>query len=163
MRKFFIIGLIIVLGIVFGSLIYGSQYNSDMSNSTSQTSLEKGNYSKLKVGDAVLNVEVVRDISLQSKGLSGRQEIGSDGMLFVFPSKRIPSFWMKEMNFDLDMIWIKDGRVLEITRNIPKPANNNDQLKMYSPSQPIDQILEVYAGDSLRLGIEFGDEVTQIK
>jgi uncharacterized membrane protein (UPF0127 family) len=161
MKKIFIFGLIIFLGAIFGLLINRNQYGSDMTNSPNQSSSENNNYSKLKVGELLLNIEVVRDTSLQSKGLSGRKEIGSDGMLFVFPSERMPSFWMKEMNFDLDMIWIKDGRVLEITKNIPKPINNDDRLKLYSPSQPIDQILEVNAGDSTRLGIKVGDKVTQ--
>ncbi|NCN87678.1 MAG: DUF192 domain-containing protein [Candidatus Pacebacteria bacterium] len=163
MKKRLPVGLIIILGIGLVFWINRSQYSFDMNNSNINTISQDNSLSKIKIGDLILNVEVVRDTFLQSKGLSGREEIGSDGMLFVFPSERIPTFWMKEMSFDLDMIWIKDGRVFEITRDVPKPANYDDQLELYSPSQPIDQILEVYAGDSLRLGIEVGDEFTQIK
>lgn len=163
MKKIFIIGLIIVLGIIFGSLVNRSQSSHDMSNLISQSSLENNNYSKLKVGGLVLNVEVVSDQLLLSKGLSGRAEIGSDGMLFILPSEQRTAFWMKDMMFDIDIIWIKDGKVAEITENIPIPDDQNSKLVLYSPSQPVDQVLEVNAGDSLRFGIEVGDEVTQFE
>jgi uncharacterized protein len=83
-------------------------------------------------------------------------------MLFIMPGEQVAAFWMKEMKFDLDMIWIKDGQVVEITENVPKPKNEIDRLILYSPHQVIDQVLEVFAGDSRRLGIQVGDVITQL-
>jgi hypothetical protein len=163
MKKIFIIGLVIVVGIILGSWINKGQYSSDMSNLTGQPSSEDNNFSKLKVGELVLNIEVVSDQLSLSKGLSGREEIGSDGMLFILPSEQRTAFWMKDMKFDIDIIWIRDGKVVEITEDIPTPDDESSKLILYSPSQPVDRVLEVNSGDSLRLGIKVGDEVTQLE
>jgi uncharacterized membrane protein (UPF0127 family) len=70
---------------------------------------------------------------------------------------------MKDMKFDIDIIWIRDGKVVEITEDIPTPDDESSKLILYSPSQPVDRVLEVNSGDSLRLGIKVGDEVTQLE
>ena len=73
----------------------------------------------MKVGDKQLKVEIVKDLISLKKGLSDRDEIGSDGMLFILENEQKIDFWMKDMRFSLDMIWIKDGKVIEISRDIP--------------------------------------------
>lgn len=115
----------------------------------------------ITIGSNKLAVEVVTSPESIEQGLSGRSEIGSDGMLFVFGSDRMLSFWMKEMVFDLDLIWLRDGRVVEITRDVPHPSPNTPlpKLPLYKPSTPVDMVLEVPAGGAGGWGIEIDDQM----
>jgi hypothetical protein len=85
----------------------------------------------------------------QSLGLGKRGKLASDtGMLFPFNPKSTPVFWMKDMNFPIDIIWISDNKVVGIEKNVPNPppAIRDYQLPRYSPPVPIDFALEVNAG-----------------
>jgi len=113
----------------------------------------------LFLGEKEFLVEVADTPSKRQQGLSGRTQIGSDGVLFIFPNEEKHGFWMKDMLFDLDFIWIKDGRIVEITKNVPKPDGPGRDLPTYFPSQPIDSMLEVVAGFSDREDIKVGDSV----
>lgn len=95
-----------------------------------------------------------------AKGLSGRESLPEkEGMLFVYSAPQKPVFWMKNMNFPLDFIWIRDFRVTELSENIPHPAANNGQVYRLNPRQPVDMILEVNAGDIHKYAIDIGDSI----
>ncbi|OGM08307.1 hypothetical protein A2159_02005 [Candidatus Woesebacteria bacterium RBG_13_34_9] len=82
-------------------------------------------------------------------------------MLFIFDYKSIPDFWMKGMKFPLDIIWINDNIIVDVDENIqnPKSLSNLNQLPKYSPSIPINFVLEVNAGFCSKEGIKIGDRV----
>lgn len=84
------------------------------------------------------------DISL---GLSGRDSIGADAMLFLLPQAGRSSFWMYQMKFPLDFIWIAQGRVIDLHQDIPAPVPfNSADIATVSPSIPAEAVLEVPAG-----------------
>lgn len=108
-----------------------------------------------------LTVEVAKSPSALEKGLSGRDRVPEQGLLFFLPERRIPTFWMKEMLFPIDMIWIDGETIVEITQDVPAPPPSvllND-LPRYSPKVPADKVLEVQAGMSRTLNISVGDLV----
>jgi phosphatidylglycerol---prolipoprotein diacylglyceryl transferase len=108
----------------------------------------------------LVQVEVVNTDQSRTQGLSGRDAIGQDGMLFVFPEAKKHSFWMKDMKFDLDFIWLEDGRVVEITKNVPHPEENGQStasLPAYVPQEPISMMLEVPAGTAEKWSLQVGD------
>jgi uncharacterized membrane protein (UPF0127 family) len=115
-----------------------------------------------KVGAQILRVEVVTTPESITLGLSGREKIGSDGMLFVFSESYVPRFWMKEMRFALDFIWIDHGTVVDITENVPppKPGQTLSDLPLYSPEVLVNQVLEVPAGSVAQWKVKKGDIVT---
>lgn len=116
----------------------------------------------LEIGSRRLTVEVARSPEQITKGLSGRQSLkDTEGMLFVLPTLDIPKFWMKDMLIPLDIIWIRDNKVVEITKNIPAPPSEN--LPIYSPSSPANYVLEINAGLSDTLGISLGDNVNLLE
>ena len=82
-------------------------------------------------------------------------------MLFVFDKKTIPTFWMKEMNFDIDIVWITEGKIVGIEKNAHAyPAGTSDsELPKYWPSAPVNYVLEVNAGYCEKYNIEEGNEV----
>lgn len=121
------------------------------------------NLKTLKIGNKSINVVVANNADARSKGLGGVTSMPSDqGMLFVFESKKItPSFWMKGMKIPLDIIWISDGRVSQINTNVMPPAANtpDSSLTIYTPTYPIDYVLEVNGGFSTNNNIRVGDLV----
>ena len=102
----------------------------------------------LKLGDWVLNVEVVNTPASITQGLSGRDELGADGMLFVLPRRQFPRFWMKEMKFNLDLVWIDGDTVIGITENVLAPDHETalSALPIYTPEDAVEMVLELPAG-----------------
>jgi uncharacterized membrane protein (UPF0127 family) len=66
------------------------------------------------------------------------------------------------MRFNLDFIWISDGKVSEITQNVEKPPTPDtpvSELIIYSSADPVDMMLEVEAGFTQSHNIQVGDSV----
>src|SRR3954465_15494311 len=83
----------------------------------------------------------------RDKGLGGIKQIGEEeGMLFLFSEPQMPSFWMKDMLFPIDIVWINGDRIVDITDNVkPMPDTPVVQLPIYKPSVAADKVLEVNA------------------
>lgn len=112
----------------------------------------------LKIGKVAINVEIVATPEKRAKGLSDRESLPKNqGMLFVFPISDYHSFWMKNMRFGLDFIWISNSKVVEVTKEV-KPEDY-EPPKVLVPAKKADQVLEINDGMAERLGIEIGDEV----
>lgn len=110
----------------------------------------------------VFQTEVVRDIKDLEKGLSGRQDIGDDqAMLFIFDSKQKRVFWMKDMNFNIDLLWIDGNTIVGYEKNMPAPAKNtpDNSLPKYYSDREVDKVLEMKAGVVDKLGIKSGDVI----
>jgi uncharacterized protein len=101
-------------------------------------------------------VEIVDDESSRSLGLMYRRSMGADyGMLFVFDSAAIQSFWMKNTILPLDMIFVNErGRVVTIHADT-RPYT----LQTYSSAEPALYVVEVNAGFSKTHGLIIGDQM----
>jgi len=75
-------------------------------------------------------------------------------MLFLFDKSGRYAFWMKDMKFPLDFIWIAGDKVVDIDENIPP-----DYSGTLKPETPVDKVLEINAGVCEKYGIKKGDEV----
>ena len=114
----------------------------------------------MRMGQAKLKVEVRATEAERELGLSYRPSLGeNEGMVFKFPTAAQYGFWMKGMKFDLDMIWIREGQVVDISSGVPAPKNDSAPLPVVRPSAPADMVLEVNAGWSERHGVKVGDLV----
>lgn len=117
----------------------------------------------VSVGGAAFGVEIAFTPEGRTRGLSGRDSLADGaGMLFVFDSGAASSFWMREMRFALDFIWIGDGcEVVDIHAAVPAPAAGTalGDLPIYSSRTPARYNLEINAGEAAARGIEIGDAV----
>ncbi len=114
---------------------------------------------KLQIKNQVFSVDVAVTPRQKERGLSGRISLQNGrGMLFLFDSPGTYNFWMKDMRFPLDFIWISDKTILDLTENVPPPKGNESPVEV-SPAYPIDKVLEVNAGTIRRLSIQRGDKV----
>ena len=84
-------------------------------------------------------------------------------MLFIFETKVASAFWMRDMRFPLDFIWISEEcTVADITRDVPAPEPDTpvSRLPKYESEEPAAYNFEVNAGEAERHGVQVGDPVT---
>ena len=116
------------------------------------------------VGDTSFVVELAVTPAERNLGLSGHPPLAdNEGMLFVFENEAKWTFWMKEMLFPLDMLWIDAGcTVVDITENAlkPEPEQALQDLPRYFPKTLAQYVLEVNSGTAEQTGISVGDQIT---
>ena len=66
---------------------------------------------------------------------------------------------MRNMEFPIDILFISDGKIVTLYKNV-KPPISEQNLQLYSPSAPIDNVVEINAGLSDQYGFKEGDPVT---
>jgi len=115
-------------------------------------------FKTISINKHQIQVELADTPQKRSQGLSDRQSIPADqGMLFIFDDYSQPGFWMKDMHFPLDIVWLEDYTIIKIDKNVP--LENNQNLTVYKPSQPINAVLELNAGYIDEKNIKIGDRV----
>jgi uncharacterized membrane protein (UPF0127 family) len=89
-------------------------------------------------------VEVADTNQARTQGLSGRKCIGQDeGMLFVFNQPGFYAFWMKDMKFAIDIVWIAtDHRVIGLKRDALPSSYPQKYVNQGNPAQ---YVLEIAA------------------
>jgi len=148
---------IIIVGLLFG----GSQKGSGLfqTGAPSPTTGPK----TIQIGTLTLKITLAETQEKRQQGLSSVASLAQDtGMLFIFEKKGVtPSFWMKGMLIPIDIIWIKDGKISQIDKNIQPPDKYTPDagLKLYKPGAPIDYVLEVNAGMADKNNLKVGDKV----
>lgn len=112
------------------------------------TSLPNAEQEVVHIGDAAVRVDVVKTPEAISRGLGGRELLEENtGMLFVFSDLRMREFWMKDMHIAIDIIWIRDSRVVGVTEYVvPEPGVPDAFLRRYPSPSLVDMVLEVEAG-----------------
>ncbi len=125
---------------------------------------------EVRIAGATFAVEIASTTMEKARGLSFRAGLEADhGMLFLFSAPSIQSFWMKDMNFPIDMIWIGAGKngdgkggyeVLGFAQNAePQPGAPLWGLTIYNSPDGTDKVLEVNAGTVAKDNIKVGDAV----
>ena len=109
-----------------------------------------------------MKVELALTPEEQTQGFSGRSGLGeNEGMLFVFDTPGKYGFWMKDMLFPIDMIWLappSSGGVNELQIVfIKKNATPESYPETFVPDQDARYVLEVPAGFSERNDLQVGD------
>ncbi len=115
----------------------------------------------LTVGSQTFEVGIADNILARAQGLSGRPSLGeTEGLFFIFPFASSTGFWMKDMNFPIDIVWINGGKVIGFSENLqPGPGKSIFVLPRYYPPEPVDRVLEVNAGAVKQYNFAEGDEV----
>ncbi len=156
MKKFVIQATVLVTIIITALALYTSRIHLPISTSQNQPIKE------ISIGSVKLKAEVADTAEKRKLGLGDREFLASDsGMLFIFPEAKKYTFWMKGVKFPLDFIWIKDKLVIDITKNVPIPniGQEDQNLPIYRPKEPIDSVLELNAGFADTYEIKVGDKI----
>ncbi|MES2953754.1 MAG: DUF192 domain-containing protein [Patescibacteria group bacterium] len=108
----------------------------------------------LRIGSTLVSAIVADTPAVREHGLSGRALLReNEGMLFVFERPDLYAFWMKDMLFSIDIIWMDtNGRVVDIAANLsPKTYP-----ELFAPREKAQYALEVPAGFAARHRVEIG-------
>jgi hypothetical protein len=114
----------------------------------------------VNINGSVFETELVKNSKELERGLSGRDSIADNqAMLFIFPDKDRRVFWMKDMNFNIDLLWIDGDKIIAYEKNMLAPDKNklDSGLLKYESPQAVDKVLEIKAGSIELLGIKVGD------
>ncbi len=113
----------------------------------------------LRIGSVPMSLVGVADTyNSRLKGLSGRKGLKStEGLLFIFDKSDFHKFWMKDMLFPIDIIWVdEDFKVVSVTRSVLPES----YPKIFEPPRPVRYVIETDIYFTEAFGIKEGDIVT---
>jgi uncharacterized protein len=147
----FLLAVTMVLGIVGGVLTPGA---SPLARQVAPSHVQTA---EITVGGVPLTVELAYQPADRALGLGYREGLAAGtGMLFLFEGPAPRSFWMRGMQFCIDIIWIENGVIQGAAESVcPEPPGTTDaDLTSYVSPVPVTYVLEVPAGwlDTYGLG-----------
>ena len=113
---------------------------------------------RVHVGERPVRAVLAASEQAKRRGLAGRTIGAGEGMLFRYGAAGPRSFWMRGVDYPVDIIWVRAGRVTGVTRALPVSRAG---LRLYDSPGPADRVLEVPGGWSAPRGIGRGDEFTE--
>ncbi len=112
----------------------------------------------LQAGRHGYHLQIVTTAQGQQKGLGGRASMPEgSGMLFAFPTEAPRCFWMKDMQFPLDIIWLNTQKQVVHVEPEVSPATFPDT---FCPPEPAQYVIELNSGEAARAGIHTGETLT---
>ncbi len=172
-KKFWfqLLGLtIVILGATFLAFNYKylAPIASLLKNSGKTNQVVQTGTNNLKIVDkdgnikAQIRVELADTAQKRSKGLGFRKSLASDsGMLFFHETPQKYTYWMKGMEFPIDIMWILDEEIVDIISNIPPPVEgqSDETLERYGSTKDVNMVLETNAGFVDEKDIQTGDKI----
>lgn len=109
------------------------------------------NSSYRQVNVTVNGIKLVADIAetndQRAKGLSVKDTLNeNEAMLFVFSTAREYPFWMKDMKFPIDIIWISENHEVVYVEDSLEPCIPDSFCPTYKPDRNSLYVLETVAG-----------------
>jgi uncharacterized membrane protein (UPF0127 family) len=114
---------------------------------------------KVTIAGTTVGVDVARTPADRAQGLSGREGLAEgEGMLFLHEEPGQHGYWMKDMRFAIDILWIRAGRIVDTAHRVPPPAPGTprSELRIYAPRSDADVVLEVPGGFARAHGWDVG-------
>ncbi len=177
MRQSFLFALIVV---ILGAALYAAYFiendaqltqSSRIASTTSATSTrnaastsspsisgDTNSLPTVRIGGTDVRVTLADTAEKRSRGLSGTSRLEEgEGMLFVFPQEGIYGFWMKDMRYSIDIIWLtEDKEVVYVAEN----ASPESYPMSFVPEKPAKYVLEVPAGFAKAHNIAIGSSAS---
>ncbi len=98
----------------------------------------------LTIASTTIEIEYANTPELRTQGLSGRNALPKNsGLLFVFDTEERAGFWMKDMNFPIDILWIDESRTVV---HIERAVTPESYPHIFYPAAKARYVLEVNAG-----------------
>jgi len=115
---------------------------------------------KVTIGKNVFNIETVKSEKDKQIGLTKYKSIKENqGMLFAFDTENKYSFWMKNMKFPIDIIFINNDEIVDYVENATPPAPDTEPAT-YEPQLPVNYVLEIKSGLVKKYNIKTGDKIS---
>jgi len=148
------IRFVVIVGIIVLIMIMIPIYYPVQTSTESKRIIE----GSVTINGEILEVEISDEPDEKSRGLMFRESLSRDtGMLFLFDKEGFYSFWMMNVNFNLDIIWINsNGNVVHIERDLPSCFMS---CPTYAPRESARYVLELNSGVANELGLLVGSFV----
>ncbi len=110
---------------------------------------------EMKIGDKVINVSIADSWPERIKGLSNTPYLPEDVVkLFVFESLGLHSFWMKDMQYAIDIIWLnQESQIVSIKEN----ATPESYPASFAPAKEATYVIETVSGFVKKYNLTVGD------
>jgi uncharacterized membrane protein (UPF0127 family) len=150
--------IIIIFGIILvlfaGFVFY--QFNA----STIRQALGGLPTTDVTIDKQTFHVEVAKDEKTRQIGLSEKKSLADNGgMLFVFDAPALHPFWMRGMDFPIDMIFIHNNKIVAIYSTV-QPIKDTENGPLYGADVLSDRVLEIKAGMAKKYLFNKGDTVS---
>ena len=115
----------------------------------------------VEIGGKIFSIELAQTKKELEKGLSGHAPLlDGQGMLFVFSRSGRYGFWMKDMSFPIDIIWIDSNfKIVSIEKSVLPET----YPEVFYPESSSLYVLEILAGQADTIGLKTGDGLQFIK
>lgn len=158
-KKLFIFALLVL--VIITSVIF-IKYKPTKAIQTTTTLLPSDalNTKTISIGKTTLQVEFATTSAEWSWGLSNRTSLEKDnGMIFIFSTSQIQSFWMKDTLIPLDIIWIQNHMVVGLDQMFPELDVPIQSLKHFNSPSAVDVVIETNLNWTKNNNIKVGDEI----
>ncbi len=109
----------------------------------------------VRLGQQDFQLETTETYEQKEKGLSNRTSLDKNtGMIFESGGDKEMCMWMKNMKFDIAMIWVLDGRIEYIEPNV----SMNSYPETYC--HRANYVIELNVDDFARSGLKVGDQLS---
>ena len=149
------INFVVIVGIIVITTIMILIYYPVQTSIESEIVIE----ASVTINGKTIEIEIADEPDERSRGLMFRESLTKDtGMLFLFDREDFYSFWMMNVNFNLDLIWINsNGNVVHIERDVPSCFMS---CPTYAPREAARYVLELNSGVANELDLLVGSFVS---
>ena len=103
---------------------------------------------QIKIGKTLYTTEISRTPEARAEGLSDRDSLcNTCAMLFVFDTPGKYGFWMKDMRFAIDILWLKDGKII-----YKKSKASPEERETFVPPEEADSVIEILPNSEVQVG-----------
>lgn len=149
MKKLIFAYIFLIIAIIIAAVLKSGNITPNPNSSPSIT-----------INNKKINLILAKTQSEKEIGLSNKQNLDKDtGMLFIFAKKDYPSFWMRNMKFPIDIIFIDDNKIVDMYQNA-QPAKNETNAPVYKPKNKANYVLEMNANTARENNFKIGDKVS---
>ncbi len=159
--------LLIIFAIISFTWHPNNSSNTNIATSSAEIPGSCGSYQQglVAINSKTINVDISDTECKRVLGLSGRATLADGtGMIFIFDVPGYYPFWMQDMNFSLDMVWISaDFQIVGIAKNVNPStfnAQNPQQSQTFGGQYLAQYVLELPAGFSDKNNLEVGNKIS---
>lgn len=156
MRTRLLIGIIVVILVVILGVVF-----VNIASNNIKLPFSPQPKSTVTIDGHTFHVTVASSEKDKEVGLSSISSLPKDqGMVFTFDHPDFYAFWMRNMKFPIDIIYIANRKIVTIVSNVAAPSSDSSSSPIYKPKQPADTVLEINAGLSNQYHFAAGDNVS---
>jgi uncharacterized membrane protein (UPF0127 family) len=117
-------------------------------------SLSSSQFVTLRAGSVTYELTDATSLAQQEKGLGDRSSLPTNqGMLFSFSGSGVRCFWMKDMEFPLDIIWLSSTKQVVYIQSNALPSS---YPKTFCPAASAQYVIELNSGQTKLKHIHIG-------